>query len=352
MKSVSRFEANLLRLLHFFLQQAPVQQALPLLESKIDRPKRLSADAVELVKDALSKGCPVLLARLGGWCRERHLRNDRPAEGRLWERTPPAELGLNFSRYTLDFLVWTTAKKDLKKGWEPPARTPTVGDLVLLYFAYFALRGHDLAVQLLNRAPFDTHGLCWLTFPDDYARAGLKGGPDFGPWLQGVGACVVEALQPVLVARWLEVEVDKGKIAGWQPLRDLGRAQDLVADALLPALDQTSRLDLARFLLRAAERLVTPTATTQLWLGNLRQQAPRLADRADTYRGALAFLRQLPRLQQWERHARTVGYFDEGYAASQLWKSDWERHHGDELTERAQTLIRQLDPMRQTEDQS
>src|SRR5437763_1738442 len=69
MKSVSRFEANLLRLLYYFLQQAPVQQALPLLEAKIDQPRCLSRNAVELVEDALAKGCVLLLARLGGWRR-------------------------------------------------------------------------------------------------------------------------------------------------------------------------------------------------------------------------------------------------------------------------------------------
>ena len=69
MKSVSRFEANLLRLLHYFLQQAPVQQALPLLEAKLDRPRCLSRAAVELVQDALAKGIMLLLVRLGGWRR-------------------------------------------------------------------------------------------------------------------------------------------------------------------------------------------------------------------------------------------------------------------------------------------
>ena len=109
---------------------------------------------------------------------------------------------------------------------------------------------------------------------------------------------------------------------------------------------------LARFLLQTAMQLVTPNATAAMWTGSLRQQAPRLADRAETYRGALAFLRQLPRLQEWERRARSVGYWDEGYAASQLWKADWERFQDDDVTERAQLIIRQLDPMRQTEGQT
>jgi hypothetical protein len=42
-----------------------------------------------------------------------------------------------------------------------------------------------------------------------------------------------------------------------------------------------------------------------------------------------------------------VGYFDEGYAASQLWKSDWDHYQGDALVGRAQAIIRTLDPMQQ-----
>ncbi len=354
MKSVSRFEANLLHLLYYFLQQAPVQQALPLLEAKIDRPRCLGRDAVELVKDALAKGCVLLLVRLGGWRRAHFLRNEKAAEGRLWERTKPKDLGLTFTRNTLDFLVWVTAKKPTedKKGWQPQHATLTDGDLLLLYFAYEALRGNDMGAELIKRQPLSRHGLCWLAFPEDYARTAAGDAPDFGPWTSGLGACVLEALQPILAERWVQMEVDKGKITAWQPMRDLGQAQEKALDAFLKAVDAAGRLDLSRFLLQAAHRLVTPSATAELWTGNLRQHAPRLADRADTYRGALAFLRQLPVLQQWERRARGVGYWDEGYAASQLWKADWERYQGDDVTQRAQAIIRQLDPMRQTEGRS
>jgi hypothetical protein len=351
MKSVSRFEANLLRLLYYFLQQAPVQQALPLLEAKIDRPRCLSRNAVELVEDALAKGCVLLLARLGGWRRERFLRNEKPAEGRLWERSRPTDLGLSFTRNTLDFLVWVTAKKPTedKKGWQPPHAALTEGDLLLLYFAYEALRGNDMGTELVKRQPLARHGLCWLAFPEDYARANVSEAPDFKPWATGLGSCIVEALQPVLAERWVQMEVDKGKLTHWQQMRDLGQAQEMALDGFLRAVDEAGRQDLARFLLQAAQRLVTPNATPAMWAGGLRQHAQRLADRADTYRSALALLRQLPRLQEWERRARSVGYFDEGYAASQLWKADWERFQGDEVTERAQNIIRQLDPMRQTE---
>ncbi len=350
MKSVSRFEANLLRLLHFFLRQAPIQQALPLLEAKLDRPRCLGRNAIDLVKDALGKGTVLLLIRGGGWRRERHMRGDNPVEGRLWERTPPAQLGLSFSRNSLDFLVWITAKKpdEDKKGWQPIVE-PTLGDLLLLYFAYEQLRGNDLAGRLIEKAPLNSHGLAWLSFPDDHARASTTSQPDFKAWTAGVGACILEALQPMLAERWVQMEVDKGNLTGWQQMRDLGQAQERGLDAFLKAVETAGRLDLARFLLIAASRLVTANATPQLWVKSLRQHAQRLADRAETYRGALAFLRQMPRMQRWARNARAVGYFDDGYQASQLWLADWERYEGDTLTERAQVIIRHLDPMRQTE---
>jgi hypothetical protein len=99
--------------------------------------------------------------------------------------------------------------------------------------------------------------------------------------------------------------------------------------------------------LRAAAQLLGPYAEAGLWVGGLQSAGPRLADRAETYQAALAFVRQTARLQAWERRARTVGYFDEGYAAAQLWKADWEQYGGDALTERARAATQQLDPMRQ-----
>ena len=382
MKAVSRFEANLLRLLHFFLRQAPIQQALPLLEAKLERPKSPGPHALELVQDALSKGIVLLLTRCGGWRVERHLRDEKPVEGRLWERTLPQKLGLTFSRCSLDFLCWITAKKpdEDKKGWQP-ASEPTLGDQMLLFFAHEQLRGtgSETAINLLRKPPLDTHGLAWLCFPDDHAKAGSTGSPDFKPWVEGVGACILEAMQPMLADRWIQMEIDKGNITGWQAMRDLGAAQERALDAFLTATDKAGRRDLARFILRASRKLLTEGAGPELWVKNLKQHAQRLADRAETYRGAMAFLRQLPRLQEWTKQARTVGYYDDGYHASQLWLADWEqfqssrkakdapgegspetkqrnsvpiRAEGDVVTERAQTIIRQLDPMRQAEGQS
>ncbi len=70
-----------------------------------------------------------------------------------------------------------------------------------------------------------------------------------------------------------------------------------------------------------------------------------MAERVEAQRAALAFLRSLGRLQAWERQARNVGYFDEGYAASQLWKSEWEAHGGDTLCNQVSEIAREADPL-------
>jgi hypothetical protein len=352
MQSVSRFEANLLQLLWYFLHREPSERALPLLENRCAAPPCLHRNAVDLVKDTLAKGVVFLLARRGGWRRERFLRGERVVEGRLWERTPPADLGMTFSAHTLDFLIWITAHRPSDKNppWRPREEDLTLGDRVLLYFAHEGLRNVAEGVGAANmrsEQPFVRHGLCWLAFPDDYTAAPIGVRPNFAPWTNDAGAYMLEALQPELARRWIEVESGKERIADPQTMRVLGLAQERVLTAFLDAVEQAGRMDLARFLLHTATVLVGPHAHAGMWTANLQMTGLRVADRAATYQAATIFLRTLDRLQTWERRARGVGYFDEGYSASQLWKADWEQAQGDRLVERARAIVQQLDPMRQ-----
>jgi FtsH ternary system domain X6 len=364
MKAVSRFEYNLLRILQFFLKRLPLEQVRSVVVNKFDHkaekdpPQCISRPAVELVQDALAKGCVELLARgspeapgrWGGWRRERFLRANRPVDGRLWERTPPRDLGLPFSRHALGFLIWITAVKpaEVKKPWDAPPAELTVGDGVLLLWAYEALRPPEIVGPLLRSWPvFRRHPLCRLAFPEDFAEA--RDGPplDFAPWTTGLGACILEALQGWLVERCLDVEQRKGKIADWQKMRALGQTQEQAFKALLDAAGSAHRLDLLRFLLRVAWALLSDGVTPARWIGALRAVGPRMADRVETHQAALALVRQLDRLKQWEREARTQGYFEEGYARGQFWLADWEYFEGDVLHRRAQALVQQLDPLKQ-----
>jgi hypothetical protein len=357
MQNVSRFEASLLRLLYYFLRREPVERALPLVEARSEPPSCLSRGSVRLVQEALAKGCTFLLAQRGGWRDERYLRNERPVGGRLWQRTSPEKLGLRFSHQSLEFLIWITAARpgDKQPVWQPEYKDLAYGDLVLLFFAHEGLREtvEGLGAPLLRkRAPYMYHGLCWLAYPEDFTQVPAEVEPDFEPWLAGVGGCVLEALQPELTARWIHVESGKERIEQSALMRALGGSQDRVLDAFLSAIEKAGRRDLARFLLRAAAQLLTSHAHPGMWTGALQMGGQRLADRAATYQAATALLRHMDRLAGWTRWARACGYFDEGYDAAQLWLSDWEQVDGDTLVTRAQTIVRNLDPMRQAPAQA
>jgi FtsH ternary system domain X6 len=352
MQTVSRFEANLLRLLYYFLRREPFERVAPLLEARCEPPACLNRGAVRLVQEALAKGCTFLLAQRGGWRNERFLRGERAVSGRLWERTPPENLGLSFSDRTLEFLVWITAARpgDKDPRWAPDERELTLGDLLLLFFAHEGLResADSLgAPDLRKKQPFMNHALCWLAYPEDYGQTPGEAQPNFDPWTNGLGSCMLEALQPDLAARWVHVESTKERLASPQTMRALGRSQERVLCAFLDNAERVGRLDLTRFLLRTLSIILGPYAHHGMWTGALQTAGMRLVDRAELYQYAVVVPRQMDRLHDWAQTARRVSYFDEGYQAAQLYLADWEYYQGNILLERAQAIIRQLDPMRQ-----
>jgi hypothetical protein len=352
MQNVSRFEANLLRLLYYFLRREPAERALPLVEARVAAPPCLSKGAVGLVKDALAKGCTFLLAQRGGWRKERHLRGEKVVSGRLWERTKPEDLGLTFSRHSLAFLIWITSARpgDKDPSWAPDHDKLTPADLLLLFYAHEGLREtiDNLGAPVMRkRAPYREHALCWLAYPEDYTGIAAEVQPRWGPWTNGLGSCMLEAMQPELAVRWLQVESEKERISDPKVMRERGQSQERVLTTFLDAIEKVGRRDLARFLLRCGAHLLGRYAHPGMWTGSLQMGGTRLADRAATYQAATACLRQFERLNGWARWARSVGYFDEGYDAAKLWLSDWEQYDGDTLTTRAQAIIRALDPMKQ-----
>ncbi len=346
MRTIGRFEANLLQILHCFLGRAPAAQTLPLLLRTMNRPPGLSRDAVALVQDALAKGCVMLVAR-GGWRRQRYLREGQPAEGRLWQRSSPEELGLSFSPNALDFLMWATAEKAAGDDvhWQPSAEIAlTTGDRYLLFLAYGAVRKTAIGAAW-RRPPFSADGLCRLAFPEDFADGALETAPDYRPWTSGPASAILESMQHDLTRRWLRLERQKGRIVQHGRMQAVGRSQECVLEAFFDAVDEAGRRDLTRFLLATAARLLRDRPGGKSWVGELGTENLRLAERIETYQAAFAFLRGLERLQDWQQQARAVGYFDEGYAAAQLWKADWETFDGDTTCDVARGIVRRWDPL-------
>ena len=195
-KQVSRFEAALLRIARFFFRQIPSEEAIPLVRQPQDRPNCLSAAAVHLVRDTLSKGCILYLVRTGGWKKERFLRNGQPKAGRLWERSDVEELTLDFSRHAMEFLIWLTANKptETKPMWKAPASELNVADHLLLFLAYESLREErDIAGFLRGSPAFAANGLCRLFYPGDFAGEPSDDAPNFDAWLTSTGGLIIEA---------------------------------------------------------------------------------------------------------------------------------------------------------------
>lgn len=348
--SVSRFEYNLVRLLRALIGHAPAEQTASLVYAKFSRPPCLSRACVRLVEDSLAKGLVLYLVRAGGWRRERFIRNGGTATGRVWERLPLDERTLSFSRHTLGFLVWLTAEKpaDSQEPWDAPPAELTPGDELFLALAMDALRPlEDVGPVLNQRKAVRRNPLAWLFGAADFATD-EPDAPPFGPWTTGTRTAILECLQPVLTARWLRSERAKGQVGEWKRMRQQGHAEAAALRGFLAACESAGRPDLARFLLPVAAAVLPAGELSPVyWTGGLQGTGPpRLADRLATQRAALAVPQQLETLQRWDRHARSVGYFDEGYEASQVWKADWEAAGGDELTARARQLLGQLEPLR------
>ncbi|HJZ53609.1 MAG TPA: hypothetical protein VKE74_01540 [Gemmataceae bacterium] len=350
-RPVSKFEFNLLRILRFFFGEFPADQGLQLVRASVARPDCLSPAAVHFIKDTLAKASVLFLVREGGWRNDRYLRQNTPTGGRVWDRIPLDERTLEFSGHVVEFLLWTTAEKahETKTPWDAPAKELTPADEFFFWRAFDACRADpDLVAVLRRKAAFKKNPLSWISFPGELGgEADEPAVPDFRPLFTGLPAVLLECLQPHLAGRWIRSERAKGQIGDWKKMRQQGRAEFAALVAFLEAADRAKRTDLARFVLKTNAAIFQTDLTPVFWTGGLQGSGPpRLADRLDTQRSALAVPRQMEVLESWQQRARSVGYFDEDYQASQLWKHDWEAADGERVAARARAAVEMLEPLR------
>lgn len=347
--AVSRFEYNLLRTLTFLLGHMPADQAENYLSARLPCPPCLSETCVRLTEDTLAKACVRHLVRAGGWRRDKFLRNGKPLPGRVWERVPLDERQLTFSKHPLSFLMWVTAEKvaDTTEKWDAPPGELTAADDLFFAAAYESVKGvPDVAAVLAQKRAFRGNALIRLNYPADFPAD--EPNPSFEPWMIGTRSVILECLQPALVQKWLVSERAKGQTDDWKRLRQVGTAEERALREFLAACGTANRPDLGRFVLNTAKVVLGQSGLTPgFWTGGLQGPGPpRLADRLDTQRAALALPRQMDTLQAWDRKARSIGYFDDDYQASSLWKEEWEAAGGDALAATARNVIEQLEPLR------
>lgn len=344
MRAVSRFEANLLRILHCFLGHGEVGVALPAIVRPLPRPNCLSRDAIELVQQALATGTVMLLTRGGAWTRQRHLRDDQISEGRLWERTQPEKLGMRFSSASLEFLIWLTEADASRPTATLTPQQPslTLGDQFLIFRAARTLRDTTIVNKWYRNPAIRSNALIALTMPEYFAEAKVDPAPDFQPWMTDTGACVLEAMQDELAGIWVRLEKNKSKVSQTDFMRRFGKSQESVLKRLFDAVEQHQRRDLCRFLLEALTALLSGQSRREQWIASLDTTGLRIAERTEIYQSASAFLRATGRLRQWHAASLGVGYFDEGYAESQLWKSQWESADAGKALDHADRIVKEL----------
>lgn len=347
MKSLSRFETNLNRILRCFLGRLPLAEALPLLLKELDRPKCLTRDCVDLVQDTLAKGCTRRLAGLG-WQHQQYLRGEAVSDGRLWQRHAPDQMSLVFSPASLKFLIHVTAKNFSKRiGGRKADDDLTAGDQVLGLLAYERLIDTMGEVVLVTQPMFGGNPLVRLMFVDHVA--GFKhvcDRPlDWDWWFRQENAWILEAIQTPLAARWSAIELTKRLSTDDQLMVRMGRAQNELLNGYLDAANRAGRRDLCRFLLHASGQALAHFDENTPWMQRLRLHGVRLAERADFCRNVLASFKALERLADWQREALSVGFYDENYRASQFWKAEWESLGGELVCDRARQLIRSVSPI-------
>lgn len=357
MRVVNAFEARVLRLVYAMFGKLP-PLSLRLFARPGGRPPavagspvRFGREALHLLKQALSKGMARYLAQRGGWRVASHLRGDGTARGRLWDRTPPEQLGLRFTGQTLSFLAWLASESS-----DPPWRSTaelSLGDrLVLFRAAETFLPG--IASSDWNYSPpgwvrelaaepaFAGHALLQLMHPNLRVSAGIAAAPDWDVWFDDPGAAILEVFQCPLADRWLFLERAKMRSRNTDFLCRAGTAQELVLSTLAGAIDRRGRYDLGRFLLIAAGELLEDSSRVAAWAQSLRVRKLRLMERAKLYNASLALVRHLLRAERWHQASRNVGYFDEGYAAAQLSQQDWEATGAALAVRRARALLEPL----------
>lgn len=347
MRTVSRFESDLLQILQGVFRSTARRKMLRLIGKGSDRPRCLSADAVFLVKDRLAKAAIQSLAIQGGWRNDSFLRGGQATTGRLWERTPLAERTLNFSENSLAFLIFLTACEFSLDSNSPPFEflaNPSGGDQLLVFWVYQAARESHQAAGWRSWKLFRNNPFCRLMFPQDFGKA-IDEPCGFEVSFAAGNVFLWEVFQPQLASQWIAAERAKLANHSAAEVRAIGESQLFTAESFFEAAEQAGRRDLVRWFLDTARVFFAGDPRAEQWTQHLQVDGLRMAERAQAYRASISLAQLFARLDQWQAGARGIGYLDEDYRAAQFWLEMWEQYEGDALSSTAKRLIRGVDPI-------
>ncbi|MEZ6140642.1 MAG: hypothetical protein R3B84_08730 [Zavarzinella sp.] len=346
---VTRFEANVLRIIRFCVQQLPTAIGVQLLNGSHPHQECMSKAAIALVKDHLCKGVVLNLTRSGAWIRDRFWHGQKAVFGRLWERRKIEEIKLSFTEDSLEFLFWlnTNSLRAQTTSWYSEHFPQSNGDYLLVFLAYRAIRAdHELRQVCSQLKLFQEHALVRLFYPTDFARIKAPPAPDYSLLFQPHLIFLLEVYQSELSQQWLKMEHQKSKTTDWeQYLRD-SEIQQTTLGEFLAQVERTNRKDLCRFFSSMLSTIFgNGEMSLNFWTGNLQAGGPtRIADRLQTMRAGLGTISQVQQLQKWYFHARDTSFMDEDYEISRLWLNEWERFQLGTIAKTVQRLRQEMEP--------
>ena len=192
----------------------------------------------------------------------------------------------------------------------------TPADELFFWLAFDSIRTDpDLLAVLRRKEAFRRNPLCWISFPGDMVEGDeIAQPPDFAPLFTGQRAVLLECLQPHLDASLDSLGADEG--ADRRLEADAAAGSGGVRRAASVPVGRRCSANAPISPGSCCERtlpLFTADMTPVFWTGGLQGSGPpRLADRLDTQRAALALPRQMEILEAWQQQALGVGYFDDG----------------------------------------
>jgi|GEM_PF-1900307 len=335
---VSRAESKLLQLVQALLGIRG-EDSLPMLLNQAQQvAPPFSPAAIDLLKDYVSKGVVMAMARASGQPVE-YRAQDSVARSYWWQQLPAPPL--HFSRASMELLLWLLQQPLGHMCALLDGSAAGLGDELLLCFTAYCL------LSLRNPRPWRSpmlmdNALCWLLFADQLAMH-TDSVPDFTQdyiqWIERYPA-IVSALQQSLRLRWLAMEKAKSQIQQCSQMIRLGRAQQQVLQQWLDAVRATQRADLAGFVFSSTARLLAPGPDSRFWIESL-DDTGGLSEHQQACDAAGAVLQCLNNYHTLVEEARQCRFFDAEYDASQLLLRLWQPL-GDDGLQRAQAIVKHL----------
>jgi hypothetical protein len=304
-------------------------------------PANFGPTSLGLLRETLSKGIVFELIRRGGGAPQSYMSTSTGvAHGRLWERHQP--LRLDFSEYVVHLLRWLVATPMRETRLPAMKQRPkTLADELFAFLAFDLCARTFNAIAPSQDASFSTNPLIQLGFVDYfYLNSDQKFPDDFTRLCDDRGAVFLEALQPTLTKRWIEILKKSSTIESNEELLRFGSHTRRVLDVFLAALAARGRPDLARFFLDASRAILAAFSEPNRFVARLVKRGP-FAEQVVARREAFAFVAALQRLRTFADEARAVRFFDETYETSQLYLRLWETL-GDAQVERAARMAQDI----------